>query len=120
MFELSVQATKDATVDVKATGRIVQSGVSPFEDLLADTIHDTTYKARVLLNLEDVEFVDSSGISWLLTCHKRFRESGGKLVIHSCAPAVLKILRVLRMDQVFNIASSPEEAKQMLSEDPHE
>lgn len=115
MFELSVISQEDHSVKLRAKGRIVQSDVSPFSDPLAEAIKDSSYRQRVLIDMADVEFVDSSGISWILTCHKRFREAGGLLVLHSCVPAVSNILRVLKMDQILHVADD-ENAAQKLCE----
>lgn len=113
MFELSVTSQEDRLVSLKAKGKIVQSDVSPFSDPLAEAIQDRSYTQRVLIDMADVEFVDSSGISWILICHKRFREAGGKLVLHSCVPAVCNILRVLKMDQILHVADDEKSAHQL-------
>ncbi len=116
MFEFSIVSQTDHQMQVKAKGRIVQAGVSPFADPLAEAIKDRSYRRCVVIDMTDVEFVDSSGISWILNCHKRFREAGGQLVLHSCLPTVTNILRVLKMDQVLTLADD-EDAAQKLCED---
>jgi anti-anti-sigma factor len=61
-----------------------------------------------------VEVLDSSGIGWLLTCQKRFREAGGELVLHSLSPISRNVIRVLNMHSVFKMAGSGDEALRML------
>ena len=72
------------------------------------------YGKKLLLNLAQTDFVDSAGVSWLLVCHKRCREAGGQLVIHSLTPMVRQVLGVLRLDQVFQLADDPARARALL------
>jgi anti-anti-sigma factor len=62
------------------------------------------YSCKILIDLSNSEFIDTSGISWLLTCHKRAREARGALVLHSIPPLVLHTLKILRLDKVFVVA----------------
>ena len=66
------------------------------------------YRSRVLMNLEKAEYIDSSGIGWLLTHHKHFLQAGGKLVLHSVPPRINDVFQLLRMSAVLHIA--PDEA----------
>ncbi len=74
------------------------------------------YSRRVLLDLAGTEYIDSTGVSWLLTCHKRCREGGGKLVLHSLNPLVKQVLQVLKLDRVLHIADSADKARAELNE----
>jgi hypothetical protein len=47
-------------------------------------------------------------VSWLIINHKRFREGGGMLVLHSVPPLVDQVFRLLKMYLVLNI--QPDEA----------
>lgn len=91
---------------LQAAGRITQDSLSPASDKLGDLLGAEGYARRVVLCLADVDFIDTSGISWLLGRHKRFREAGGKLVIHSMVPMVAEVLKVLRLHAVFHLAES--------------
>lgn len=71
---------------------------------LESLLGDDCYSAQVMLDLNHVDFIDSSGIGWLLGAHRRFRGAGGKLVLHSIPPVVGQTLKVLRMDKVFCLA----------------
>jgi len=59
---------------------------------------------RILLNLEQVDFVDSAGLGELVRAHTAVHSRGGKLTLVSPAPGVLRILRVTQVDKVFDIA----------------
>lgn len=69
---------------------------------------------QVLLDLHHIDFIDSSGIGWLLGAHRRFGAAGGALVLHSVPPVVRQTLRVLRMDEVFRLAKDESEARSIV------
>ena len=58
---------------------------------------------RILLNLERTTFIDTSGIAWLLSCHKRCLQAGGRFVLHSAPPLIDQTLRVLRMEDIIGV-----------------
>lgn len=59
---------------------------------------------RILLNLEQVDFVDSAGLGELVRAHTAVHSRGGRLTLVSPAAGVLRILRVTQVDKVFDIA----------------
>jgi anti-sigma B factor antagonist len=59
---------------------------------------------RILLNLERLEFLDSAGLGELVRTHVGVRARGGQLTLIHPAPNVLQLLRVTKVDQVFDIA----------------
>lgn len=63
----------------------------------------------ILVDLSEVEFMDSSGLGVLIGHHRELEESGGELRIVT-GEAALKILRLTSLDTVFGIYASREEA----------
>jgi len=104
---------RDGIVNVNVEGRVVHGEVDLSDDPLKARLGADVYKKKVLINLERTDFVDSAGISWLLIIHKRCREAGGTMVIHSVTPMVRQVLNVLRLDHVFHLASDATAAKTM-------
>lgn len=101
---------RDGITTVAIAGRITFGTLEPGLDPLARELPEI-YSRRVLLDLAGTEYIDSTGVSWLLTCHKRCREGGGKLVLHSLNPLVKQVLQVLRLDRVLQVAESAEKAR---------
>lgn len=58
---------------------------------------------RVIVNLEQVNFIDSSGLSTLVKGLKRCRQNGGELYLCGLQQAVLIIFELTRLDKAFNI-----------------
>jgi anti-sigma B factor antagonist len=59
---------------------------------------------RILLNLERVGFLDSAGLGELVRTHVAVRARGGQLTLINPSHNVRQLLRVTRVDQVFDIA----------------
>ncbi len=49
--------------------------------------------------------------------HKRLREAGGKVVVHSVTPHVMELLEVLRFERVLYIAEDETAGLELLSHD---
>lgn len=80
-------------------GRLHLEDVPPLDEFLTPDI----CARNVLLSMEDVVFVDSRSIGWLLAVHDRFRQGGGKLTVHSIRPQAQESLMFLHLNDVFNI-----------------
>lgn len=58
---------------------------------------------EVVLQCEGLDFIDSSGLSVLVTNHKRLRERGGELVIESPAAPTRRLFDISGLDRVLVI-----------------
>jgi anti-sigma B factor antagonist len=65
---------------------------------------------RVVVDLQGVGFMDSSGLSVLVACMKRMREAGGALAIACPNHSILKVFTVTGLDRLFAIRPSVDEA----------
>ena len=66
------------------------------------------YGKTLLLNLEEARSIDSSGIDWLLRCHIRFRDSGGRLMIVAAPPKVSQMLRMICSESLLSVVKTTE------------
>jgi anti-sigma B factor antagonist len=64
----------------------------------------------VIVDLGEVEFIDSSGLSALVSGLKALRSKGGTLSLTRAHPQALTALRLTMLDRVFPIFSTVEEA----------
>lgn len=110
---VSIDSQESEVVRARVTGKINQTHVSPFVEPLGDALGSQAYHHRVLLDMAGVELLDSSGVSWLLSCNKRFREGGGRLVLHSMSDIAHNVIKVLNLQSVFRIAPDVEQAVEM-------
>jgi len=63
----------------------------------------------VLIDLKDVTFMDSSGLSALVSALKTVRTSGGKLYLCSINDQVRMVFDLTRMDRVFETFANEDE-----------
>ena len=68
----------------------------------------------ILLDLSAVDFIDSSGLGALVSVLKRMSPTG-KLVVCGLRDAAFNMFRLTRMDKVFPIFPSQDEALNALS-----
>jgi anti-anti-sigma factor len=124
-MQFRIQKSDDELLRVDTAGEFVRGSASIDDDPLADLLGDGVYGQRVLLNLKQCRHLDSTGIGYLLTCHRRFDRQGGKLVLHSISPAVSRLLQLMRVDQLLHIAGNASEAAELMKngcrqDQPHE
>ncbi len=66
---------------------------------------------QVVFDMSGLIFVDSSGCGALLSCLRKVKDEGrGDLLLCSVSSQVQDLFKVVRMDQVFRIFESREEA----------
>jgi anti-sigma B factor antagonist len=69
----------------------------------------------VVVDLSDLEYLDSSGLGLLLSLSKEYGTQGGRLVLVT-NETVDNILSLTRLNAIFSVASSGAEARQMLTD----
>ncbi|NBU91468.1 MAG: anti-sigma factor antagonist [Flavobacteriia bacterium] len=65
---------------------------------------------NIILNLEDLTYINSSGIAFLVRILTRSRVNGGDAVICRLNPQLVKLFEITKMHDVFKIYDSPESA----------
>ena len=58
---------------------------------------------EVHLNLKDVEYMDSSGISVLIESHQQASELGTKVILKEISKSVLKVIMMAKLEQILNL-----------------
>jgi len=64
----------------------------------------------VLLDLDRIEFMDSSGLGALVGAHKEAVASGGALLLAAPGPRVQRILKVTKLNEVFAVYETVDQA----------
>ena len=60
-------------------------------------------KKEVHLNLKDVQYMDSSGISVLIESHQKAVEVGTKVILKEISKSVLKVIMMAKLEQILNL-----------------
>ncbi len=58
---------------------------------------------KVLIDLTQVSYIDSSGLAVLIDAMQRVQSYGGKLALYGIGKSVRTIFEIARLDQVFQI-----------------
>ena len=58
---------------------------------------------EVHINLKDVSYMDSSGISVLIESHQKALEKGTKVIIKEISKSVLKVIMMAKLEQILNL-----------------
>ncbi|WP_194774547.1 STAS domain-containing protein [Pararhodonellum marinum] len=69
---------------------------------------------NLILDMANVKYADSSGLSALLTGHREYSRSGGIFIISSAQDHVKKLVQISMLDKVLNIVDNLEEAAEAI------
>ena len=58
---------------------------------------------EVHINLKDVSYMDSSGISVLIESHQKATELGTKVILKEISKSVLKVIMMAKLEQILNL-----------------
>ncbi len=65
---------------------------------------------HLVVNMERVTYMDSSGFGTLLSANKKLKPVGGTVNLVKCSGSIDRILRITRLDAVFHTYDSVDEA----------
>ncbi len=65
---------------------------------------------NIILDLTDVKYTDSSGLSALLVGNRIFQEEGGIFVLAKLSDHTTKLIKISQLDSVLHILPTVEEA----------
>lgn len=100
----------DFRIEARAAGAVVRLAVFGEVDAVSVPQLESSLSeaadagcAEVVLDFTGLEFIDSSGLSVLVSAHKQLRDSGIELVISSLPPPARRIFDISGLDQVLTI-----------------
>ena len=64
---------------------------------------------NVILDLSEVKYTDSSGLSAMLVGNRIMQQEGGKFVLSGLSEHTSKLIKISQLDSVLNIVSTVEE-----------
>ena len=84
-------------LDMDAAGRLGEA----IEDVHAQAV------PVLLLDLSELEFIDSSGLRELVVASRRQQELGGRVELHAPSDPIRRVLEIVGLDQILTISESP-------------
>ena len=109
---ITTEALGPGTTLVAVAGEVTFSNVSGFDRALASAQSDAT---NLVVDLTDVTFIDSSGLSSLITASARARERTGTVALVLAGDEPPSIFRFRGVDRLLALYGSREAALAGLS-----
>jgi anti-sigma B factor antagonist len=92
-FHITSGAVDAHTHVIEPQGELDAATVPALEDAFDELI--ASGKRYVILDLEDVEFLDSKGVVAMIAARRRLADAGGELVTVSSDPHVRRVIEIV-------------------------
>lgn len=109
-MELSVTERTDGTVHVDVGGAVDVYTAAQLRSALDAVI--SRGHTRLIVDLDDVDFLDSTGLGVLVARLKLVRVQDGWIRLVCSAEKILRVLRITGLDKVFPIHETIDQAAQ--------
>ncbi len=111
---MELQAEQAGELDVlRVTGRLDLVGANALKDEIRRRLQDN--RRLLVLNLENVDFINSSGLGALVSVLKDVRLVKGRLALTSLASYVKEIFTITQLSNVFEIFETERQAREALN-----
>ena len=107
-FEITDRKVDDDTHVVAISGEIDLFTAPEFKQKMSELID--AGRSRVVVDLSETTFIDSSSLGVLIGAHRRLSGRRGSLTVVCTRDAIVKTFRITGLDGVFKIVSSLDEA----------
>ena len=97
-----------STVAVDLTGELDMSSSPEVRSVLVGLVEKKT--PRIMLNLGEMEYIDSSGLATFVECLQGVKRYGGVLRLYGVGGQIIDVFRLARLDTVFDIREGEEAA----------
>jgi anti-sigma B factor antagonist len=104
----TVEHRPDAAI-VRVRGDVDIASAPKLREALLEVLAETP-ATHLVVDLSDVEFIDSTGIGVVVGAHKRVTANGGRLTAVVVTPAVHRVLRTTGLLSAWRVTESVQEA----------
>ena len=106
-MEFALEKIDDVVV-VNLPGDVLDANNSPeFKQNIAPVLEENR---KVVFDMGQMRFIDSSGCGALLSCLRSLRGQGGELRLCGVSDQVGSLFKLIRLDQILGVFGSREEA----------
>ncbi len=95
----SVTKHGDVTVLTFESGEVLDSYVA--SDVKAQAFRRLDGRTDLVIDLGNLEFVDSAGLGVLVGIYKRVKQRGRRVAVAGAQPYVSRVMKIIKLDQVF-------------------
>ena len=119
-MNLKIDSQHEGICHMSLCGRISEVANSSMSEELTQLLGEANFNQKILLSLQQTDYIDSSGIGWLLATDKKVRAAGGELVLHSLPLEVQHVFGLMRLNKVLKVAKDKRHADTVVSGETHE
>ncbi len=94
---IEVREGSDGRIVARLDGDLDMAGANRVLEALSEAVERAEL---VVVDLHDLSFIDSTGISALYWAHRAAEQSGGRLVLNRPSPAVLRVVELLGLTEL--------------------
>jgi anti-sigma B factor antagonist len=113
-IKVETQELSERTHKIDINGEIDVYTSPKVKEIIADLIEKGTN--NLVINLEGVRYIDSTGLGVLIGALKKVREKEGGISLVCTNPQIKKIFNITGLVKIFGIFKSEEEALQELKQ----
>jgi anti-sigma B factor antagonist len=106
-MEITAKIEGDVAVVELAIEELDAGNVEQFKHDLAPVLEA---HAKVVLDLEQLRFLDSSGLGAFLSCLRKLNAKSGDLKLCGMSKQIHEVFHLVRMHRIFDIFNTREEA----------
>lgn len=103
------KSVRDGVAVVRCAGRLNMTEASRFRQMVDSIVADDV--SRIVVDLTEAPFVDSSGLGALIGGLKTARQAGGDLRIAGAGEQVLAVLGLTNLDRILRPYATVEDAR---------
>ena len=108
--KISIEYEGKVTIAILTEAKILQEvDIQGLENSLMGLIEQAG-GINLIINFCNIKFLTSSALGLLIRVIKKIHETGGKLKLCSIDPKIFEVFTITRLDKVFEIYDSQEEA----------
>lgn len=108
MIDFAVHTRDDGIGVVTPEGRLNMVSARRLKEILSELVSGGT--TRIVVDLGETTFLDSSGLGALIGGLKSARQAGGDLRIARVSPAVMTVFELTNLDRVLRARESVDSA----------
>jgi stage II sporulation protein AA (anti-sigma F factor antagonist) len=109
-LSLEVELTaKEQVLIIRLVGELDHHTAEKLRHQVEEKIESNGIR-HILLNLEDLSFMDSSGLGVILGRYKQITQLGGKMIVCAISPSIYRLFELSGMFKILQVVDSEEQA----------
>ena len=110
-----LEESGDVTIIRITEKKVYQDTITPFQEKMVSLMDEG--RRNLIVDLSEVDVMNSSGLGVLILTWDRLSQEDGKLVITGLGSLMEELFQRMRLDLIFTVAKTTEEALQIIGGD---